>query len=168
MVVRNSGGARDYATVADARAEVVPFQNNDKVYIEGLGEFDWKPLSTKADDGVNVIKITAIATGRLEAIEDGGTLVTNTQTTHYTLQISDNAKRTIVVIDSVAPVNVTLSGLIAGMSCKVVQRGLGQITFIAGTLTPRNNFGFFRSAGQHAIVEINVVGNDGILTGHLS
>lgn len=94
------------------------------------------------------------------------TRVINTQIASYTIVASDVDK--ILSVNSATDVDIILSGLVSGQSVRVYQAGVGQITFVNGTLIGRNTFNLTKTAGIYSIVDVSVIGIDAILTGNLS
>ncbi|MFN6095510.1 MAG: hypothetical protein ACK49J_11060 [Verrucomicrobiota bacterium] len=80
--------------------------------------------------------------------------VTDNAATEITLADTDNNK--IVRCTASSAVTVTVpSTLAAGFSCMVIQAGIGQATFQAGSGATLNSFGnFLKTAGQHAPASI--------------
>lgn len=54
-------GIIDVVDAAALRALAITPQDSDKVYIPGIGFYDWDPISLSADDDYEVIKPTAVA-----------------------------------------------------------------------------------------------------------
>jgi hypothetical protein len=78
----------------------------------------------------------------------------NAQTgTTYTLVALDNGK--IVTLDNGAAITVTVpAGLGAGFNCVCIQKGAGQVTFVADTATLTNRQSQLKIAGQWGTVSI--------------
>lgn len=85
--------------------------------------------------------------------------VTDNAATEITLADTDNNK--IVRCTASSAVTVTVpSTLAAGFSCMVIQAGIGQATFQAGSGATLNSFGnFLKTAGQHAPASIIRLGS---------
>lgn|SRR5512145_43131 len=58
----SSAGYRVVGSVAEVRASVVA--QSDVVFVPGVNEFAWAPTSTATDNGVTVLQITGVDTGR--------------------------------------------------------------------------------------------------------
>ncbi len=78
----------------------------------------------------------------------------NDQTgTAYTLVAADAGK--VVVCDNASAIALTVpSGLGAGFTCSVVQKGAGQITFTASSTTINNRQTHTKMAGQHGVATL--------------
>jgi hypothetical protein len=77
----------------------------------------------------------------------------NDKTDSYTLLASDAGK--VVVINKGSAVTVTVpSGLGAGFNCSFIQKGAGQITFVASSTTINNRQSHTKIAGQHGIATL--------------
>lgn len=78
----------------------------------------------------------------------------NDQTgTAYTLLASDAGK--VVVCNNASAIALTVpSGLGAGFTCSVVQKGAGQITFTASSTTINNRQSHTKMAGQHGVASL--------------
>ena len=89
----------------------------------------------------------------------------NDKTDSYTLLASDAGK--VVVLNKGTAVTVTVpSGLGAGFTCSVVQKGAGQITFVASSTTINNRQSHTKIAGQHGIATlISTAANVFVLAG---
>jgi len=73
--------------------------------------------------------------------------------TAYTLLSSDAGK--VVVCDNASAIALTVpSGLGAGFTCSVVQKGAGQITFTASSTTINNRQSHTKMAGQHGVATL--------------
>ena len=83
----------------------------------------------------------------------------------YTLLASDAGK--VVVLNKGSAVNLTVpAGLGAGFTCSVVQKGAGQITFVASLTTINNRQLHTKIAGQHGIATlISTAANVFVLAG---
>ena len=79
----------------------------------------------------------------------------NDKTDSYTLLASDAGK--VVVLNKGTAVTVTVpSGLGAGFTCSVIQKGAGQVTFDnnSGATTINNRQSHTKIAGQHGVVTL--------------
>lgn len=78
----------------------------------------------------------------------------NDQTgTAYTLVASDAGK--VVVCDNASAIALTVpSGLGAGFTCSVIQKGAGEITFTASSTTINNRQSHTKMAGQHGVATL--------------
>jgi hypothetical protein len=73
----------------------------------------------------------------------------------YTLTSSDDGK--VVMIDSASATNVTIDtnvGSIVGFTCSVIQKGDGQITFVASGVTINSYESGTKTGGKHAAAAI--------------
>jgi len=116
----------------------------------GLGTAATKAVGT-AD--TNVI---AVSSG---AVDLGGNTISgfdasiNDQTDNYTLQTSDAGK--VVVMNKGSAVNLTVpASLGARFTCSVVQKGAGQVTFVASSTTINNRQTHTKIAGQHGVATL--------------
>jgi hypothetical protein len=78
----------------------------------------------------------------------------NDQTgTTYTLVASDAGK--VITCDNASAVTVTVpSGLGAGFTCSVIQKGAGQVSFTASSTTINNRQSHTKIAGQHGVASL--------------
>lgn len=78
----------------------------------------------------------------------------NDQTgTAYTLVAADAGK--VVVCDNASAITLTVpSGLGAGFTCSVIQKGAGQVTFTASSTTINNRQTHTKIAGQHGVASL--------------
>jgi len=78
----------------------------------------------------------------------------NDQTgTAYTLLASDAGK--LITCNNGSAVTVTVpSGLGAGFTCSVIQKGAGQVTFTASSTTINNRQTHTKIAGQHGVASV--------------
>jgi hypothetical protein len=78
----------------------------------------------------------------------------NDQTgTAYTIVAGDAGK--VVVCDNASAITLTVpSGLGAGFTCSVIQKGAGQITFTASSTTINNRQSHTKMAGQHGVATL--------------
>ena len=98
--------------------------------------------------------VSATSAGALSSYDFGGNAILgfdatlNDQTDNYTLQTSDAGK--VVVMNKGTAVNLTVpASLGAGFTCSVVQKGAGQVTFVASSTTINNRQSHTKIAGQH-------------------
>ncbi|MAH45461.1 hypothetical protein CMI37_06510 [Candidatus Pacearchaeota archaeon] len=108
--------------------------------------------STGTSDG-NVLAIAS------SALDFGGNAILgfdatlNDQTDNYTLVASDAGK--VVVMNKASAVNLTVpASLGAGFTCSVVQKGAGQVTFVASSTTINNRQTHTKIAGQHGVASL--------------
>ena len=87
--------------------------------------------------------VSATSAGALSSYDFSGNAILgfdatlNDQTDNYTLQTSDAGK--VVVMNKGSAVNLTVpASLGAGFTCSVVQKGAGQVTFVASSTTISN------------------------------
>lgn len=85
----------------------------------------------------------------------------NAQTgTTYTLQASDTGK--IVTLNNASAITLTLPNSLDNFCCRIVQKGAGQVTLSpAGGATLNNRYGFTKTSGQWAEVDLYVDSNSG-------
>ena len=77
----------------------------------------------------------------------------NTQTDNYTLVASDAGK--VVVMNKGSAVNLTVpASLGSGFTCSVIQKGAGQVTFVASSTTINNRQSHTKIAGQHGVASL--------------
>ena len=77
----------------------------------------------------------------------------NDKTDSYTLLASDAGK--VVVLNKGSAVNLTVpASLGAGFTCSVVQKGAGQVTFVASSTTINNRQSHTKIAGQHGVATL--------------
>ena len=78
----------------------------------------------------------------------------NDQTgTAYTIVAADAGK--VIVCDNASAIALTVpSGLGAGFTCSVIQKGAGQITFTASSTTINNRQTHTKIAGQHGVASL--------------
>ena len=77
----------------------------------------------------------------------------NDQTDSYSLVATDAGK--VVVLNKASAVNLTVpSGLGAGFTCSVIQKGAGQVTFVASSTTINNRQSHTKIAGQHGVATL--------------
>ena len=103
--------------------------------------------------------VSATSAGALSSYDFGGNAISgfdatlNDQTDNYTLQTSDAGK--VVVMNKGSAVNLTVpASLGAGFTCSVVQKGAGQVTFVASSTTINNRQSHTKIAGQHGVATL--------------
>ena len=103
--------------------------------------------------------VSATSAGALSSYDFGGNAILgfdatlNDQTDNYTLQTSDAGK--VVVMNKGSAVNLTVpASLGAGFTCSVVQKGAGQVTFVASSTTISNRQSHTKIAGQHGVATL--------------
>ena len=103
--------------------------------------------------------VSATSAGALSSYDFGGNAILgfdatlNDQTDNYTLQTSDAGK--VVVMNKGTAVNLTVpASLGAGFTCSVVQKGAGQVTFVASSTTINNRQSHTKIAGQHGVATL--------------
>ncbi len=115
--------------------------------------------------------VSATSAGALSSYDFSGNAILgfdatlNTQTDSYTLQSSDAGK--VVVLNKGSAVNLTVpAGLGAGFTCSVIQKGAGQVTFVASSTTILNRQSHTKIAGEHGVATlISTAANEFILAG---
>ena len=115
--------------------------------------------------------VSATSAGALSSYDFGGNAILgfdatlNDQTDNYTLQTSDAGK--VVVMNKGSAVNLTVpASLGAGFTCSVVQKGAGQVTFVASSTTINNRQSHTKIAGQHGVATlISTAANVFVLAG---
>ena len=115
--------------------------------------------------------VSATSAGALSSYDFGGNAILgfdatlNDQTDNYTLQTSDAGK--VVVMNKGTAVNLTVpASLGAGFTCSVVQKGAGQVTFVASSTTINNRQSHTKIAGQHGVATlISTAANVFVLAG---
>jgi len=115
--------------------------------------------------------VAATSAGALSSYDFGGNAILgfdatlNDQTDNYTLQTSDAGK--VVVMNKGSAVNLTVpASLGAGFTCSVVQKGAGQVTFVASSTTINNRQTHTKIAGQHGVATlISTAANVFVLAG---
>jgi hypothetical protein len=103
--------------------------------------------------------VSATSAGALSSYDFDGNAILgfdatlNDQTDNYTLQTSDAGK--VVVMNKGTAVNLTVpASLGAGFTCSVVQKGAGQVTFVASSTTINNRQSHTKIAGQHGVATL--------------
>lgn len=90
---------------------------------------------------------------------NGKDVVLNEQTTDYTLTPEDNGA--VVLMNKATPVNVTIPNtLTSGFHCRVVQKGAGQVSFVASSTTLNTLTGALTTPGQNSVVVVQGSGNN--------
>jgi len=109
--------------------------------------------------------VSATSAGALSSYDFGGNAILgfdatlNDQTDNYTLQTSDAGK--VVVMNKGSAVNLTVpASLGAGFTCSVVQKGAGQVTFVASSTTINNRQSHTKIAGQHGVATLISTSSD--------
>ena len=109
--------------------------------------------------------VSATSAGALSSYDFGGNAILgfdatlNDQTDNYTLQTSDAGK--VVVMNKGTAVNLTVpASLGAGFTCSVVQKGAGQVTFVASSTTINNRQSHTKIAGQHGVATLVSTASD--------
>ena len=109
--------------------------------------------------------VSATSAGSLSSYDFGGNAILgfdatlNDQTDNYTLQTSDAGK--VVVMNKGSAVNLTVpASLGAGFTCSVVQKGAGQVTFVASSTTINNRQSPTKIAGQHGVATLISTASD--------
>lgn len=118
------------------------------------------PLQVGQALGVNVA-------GDVVVIPSTATLTLNAQvgTTYTTTALDSN---NVITLNNASPITVKLSNLTSPSITTFVQKGLGVVTFVSGTLTRRHVANLFTMAGQNAVVSVTVDNSDATLSGDLS
>ena len=103
--------------------------------------------------------VSATSAGALSSYDFNGNAILgfdatlNDQTDSYTLVAGDAGK--VVVLNKGSAVNLTVpSGLGAGFTCSVIQKGAGQVTFVASSTTINNRQTHTKIAGQHGVATL--------------
>ena len=103
--------------------------------------------------------VSATSAGALSSYDFDGNAILgfdatlNDQTDSYTLVAGDAGK--VVVLNKGSAVNLTVpSGLGAGFTCSVIQKGAGQVTFVASSTTINNRQTHTKIAGQHGVATL--------------
>jgi hypothetical protein len=109
--------------------------------------------------------VSATSAGALSSYDFSGNAILgfdatlNDQTDSYTLVAGDAGK--VVVLNKASAVNLTVpSGLGAGFTCSVIQKGAGQITFVASSTTINNRQSHTKIAGQHGVATLIATASD--------
>ena len=109
--------------------------------------------------------VSATSAGALSSYDFNGNAILgfdatlNDQTDSYTLVAGDAGK--VVVLNKGSAVNLTVpSGLGAGFTCSVIQKGAGQITFVASSTTINNRQSHTKIAGQHGVATLIATASD--------
>ncbi len=122
----------------------------------GLGDAATKTVGT-ADTNV-----LAVASGTVDLggnkLEDFDASI-NDQTASYQLVAGDNGK--VIVLNNGSALNLTVpSGLGAGFNCSVIQKGAGQVTFVASSTTINNRQGHTKIAAQYGVASLVAYADD--------
>jgi hypothetical protein len=109
--------------------------------------------------------VSATSAGALSSYDFDGNAILgfdatlNDQTDSYTLVAGDAGK--VVVLNKGSAVNLTVpSGLGAGFTCSVIQKGAGQVTFIESSTTINNRQTHTKIAGQHGVATLIATASD--------
>lgn len=109
--------------------------------------------------------VSATSAGALSSYDFSGNAILgfdatlNDQTDSYSLVAGDAGK--VVVLNKGSAVNLTVpSGLGAGFTCSVIQKGAGQITFVASSTTINNRQSHTKIAGQHGVATLIATASD--------
>ena len=109
--------------------------------------------------------VSATSAGALSSYDFAGNAILgfdatlNDQTDSYTLVAGDAGK--VVVLNKGSAVNLTVpSGLGAGFTCSVIQKGAGQVTFVASSTTINNRQSHTKIAGQHGVATLIATASD--------
>lgn len=116
----------------------------------GLGDAATKTVGT-ADTNVLAVSSGTVDLGG-NKLEDFDASI-NDQTASYQLVAGDNGK--VVVLNNGSALNLTVpSGLGVGFNCSVIQKGAGQVTFVASSTTINNRQSHTKIAGQYGVASI--------------
>lgn len=148
------------------RTGTVTLSNTD---ISGLGSAATTASTDYATAAQGTLAASALQSVSAGELTDGnfdGTAILgfdasiNDQTgTAYTLLAGDAGK--VVVLNNGSAVTVTVpSGLGAGFTCSVVQKGAGQVTFVASSTTINNRQSHTKIAGQHGVATLISTASD--------
>ena len=116
--------------------------------------------TTKKVTVSNLMAAVSIGAGNLADFDFDGNAILgfdatlNDQTgTAYTIVAADAGK--IITCNNGSAVTVTVpSGLGAGFTCSVIQKGSGQVTFTASSTTINNRQTHTKIAGQHGVASL--------------
>jgi len=121
-----------------------------------LGDAATKTVGT-ADTNVIAVSSGAVDLGGNTISGFDATL--NDKTDSYSLLASDAGK--VVVMNKGSAVNLTVpASLGAGFTCSVVQKGAGQVTFVASSTTINNRQSHTKIAGQHGVATLISTASD--------
>lgn len=116
----------------------------------GLGDAATKTVGT-ADTNVIAVASGAVDLGG-NKLEDFDASI-NDQTASYQLVAGDNGK--VIVLNNGSALNLTVpSGLGVGFNCSVIQKGAGQVTFVASSTTINNRQSHTKIAGQYGVATL--------------
>ena len=116
----------------------------------GLGDAATKTVGT-ADNNVIAVASGAVDLGG-NKLEDFDASI-NDQTASYQLVAGDNGK--VIVLNNGSALNLTVpSGLGVGFNCSVIQKGAGQVTFVASSTTINNRQSHTKIAGQYGVATL--------------
>ena len=116
----------------------------------GLGDAATKTVGTADTNGIGVASGTVDLGGN--KLEDFDASL-NDQTASYQLVAGDNGKG--IVLNNGSALNLTVpSGLGVGFNCSVIQKGAGQVTFVASSTTINNRQSHTKIAGQYGVASL--------------
>ena len=116
----------------------------------GLGDAATKTVGTADTNVIGVASGTVDLGGN--TLEDFDASL-NDQTASYQLVAGDNGK--VIVLNNGSALNLTVpSGLGAGFNCSVIQKGAGQVTFVASSTTINNRQSHTKIAGQYGVATL--------------
>ena len=116
----------------------------------GLGTAATKTVGTADTNVIGVASGTVDLGGN--KLEDFDASI-NDQTASYQLVAGDNGK--VIVLNNGSALNLTVpSGLGAGFNCSVIQKGAGQVTFVASSTTINNRQSHTKIAGQYGVATL--------------
>ena len=116
----------------------------------GLGDAATKTVGTADTNVIGVASGTVDLGGN--KLEDFDASI-NDQTASYQLVAGDNGK--VIVLNNGSALNLTVpSGLGAGFNCSVIQKGAGQVTFVASSTTINNRQSHTKIAGQYGVASL--------------
>ena len=116
----------------------------------GLGDAATKTVGTADTNVIGVASGTVDLGGN--KLEDFDASI-NDHTASYQLVAGDNGK--VIVLNNGSALNLTVpSGLGAGFNCSVIQKGAGQVTFVASSTTINNRQSHTKIAGQYGVATL--------------
>ena len=116
----------------------------------GLGTAATKTVGTADTNVIGVASGTVDLGGN--KLEDFDASI-NDQTASYQLVAGDNGK--VIVLNNGSALNLTVpSGLGVGFNCSVIQKGAGQVTFVASSTTINNRQSHTKIAGQYGVATL--------------
>lgn len=116
----------------------------------GLGTAATKTVGTADTNVIGVASGTVDLGGN--KLEDFDASI-NDQTASYQLVAGDNGK--VIVLNNGSALNLTVpSGLGEGFNCSVIQKGAGQVTFVASSTTINNRQSHTKIAGQYGVASL--------------